>query len=178
MVMKNRQAAIRLLEEAGQCQADGDIDGAIEKYRLSIEAFPTADAHTYLGWMLSFKGQIEEAIEHCKKAIEIDPEFGNPYNDIGVYLMKQGKLGEAEDWFRRAIKAKRYEPRHFPHLNLGRIFLVRGRYPQALRELRKALGYAPADPTAVQMLRDLASKLNGSFGPMPSASAEREGSEE
>src|SRR5881628_1104671 len=51
-----------------------------------------------LGWTLSFQGRLEEATEECLRAIEIDPEFGNPYNDIGVYLMQRDRLDEAIPW--------------------------------------------------------------------------------
>ena len=169
------EEALRLLEEGNKSHADGDTDDAIEKYQRSIELHPTADAHTYLGWMLSMKGQIEDAIRHCKIAIELDPDFGNPYNDIGVYLMQQDKFDEAEEWLRRAITAKRYQPRHFPHINLGRLFVARRQYTEAMRQFRKAFEQAPEDPTAALMLRELVSKLNGSLGTNP-FSAERQAS--
>ncbi|NIO09761.1 MAG: tetratricopeptide repeat protein, partial [Deltaproteobacteria bacterium] len=47
-------------------------------------AFPTAEAYTFLGWTYSFMGQLNEAIEECQRAITLDPDFGNPYNDIGA----------------------------------------------------------------------------------------------
>jgi Tfp pilus assembly protein PilF len=163
-----QEEALRLLEEGNKYQKDGDTDRAIESYRRSIEVHPTADAHTYLGWMLSFKGEIDAAIAQCKIAIELDPDFGNPYNDIGVYLMQQGKLDEAESWLRRATAARRYEPRHFPHVNLGRLFAARRRYGDAVQELRKAFEHAPGDPAAAHLLRELVSQLNGSLGALPS----------
>lgn len=155
-----KERALHFLEKGNQCHQEGDIEGAIENYRKSIEIFPTADACTYLGWMYSFQGRLDEAIELCKRAIELDPDFGNPYNDIGVYLMQQGKLDEAEGWLRQAMKAARYEPRHFPHLNLGRIYLARKQYGKALGEFRKAVEHAPSDPVAAAAFRDLVAKLN------------------
>ena len=44
-----------------------------------------------------------KATAECLRAIEIDPHFGNPYNDIGDYLMQQGKLEEAIPWLRRSL---------------------------------------------------------------------------
>ena len=40
-------------------------------------------------------------IDLCFKAIQLDPEFGNPYNDMG-YLMRLGKLESSIKWFIRA----------------------------------------------------------------------------
>ena len=139
------ERAQRLFHEAYQLQMAGDIDGAIARYRESLAAYPTAEAHTFLGWAYSFQDRLEDAIAECKKAIDIDPDFGNPYNDIGSYLFKQGKLDEAIPWLERAISAKRYEPRHFPHCNLGRIYWAQGLLHRAITEFERAL---EIDPTS------------------------------
>ena len=86
----------------------GAYDAAIAQFRESIRARPTAEGHTFLGWSLSYKGRYREAIAECKKAIPLDPEFGNPYNDIGVYLTELGRPDEAVPWLKRAIRARRY----------------------------------------------------------------------
>ena len=65
----------------------GELTGRSPPKR-SIEIPPTAEAHTYLGWTYSLQGKLDEATAECLRAIEIDPEFGNPYNDIGVYLCR------------------------------------------------------------------------------------------
>jgi Tfp pilus assembly protein PilF len=115
-----------------------DFASAVELYKKSIEAHPTAEAHTFLGWTYSFMDRLDEAIEECLRAIQVDPEFGNPYNDIGSYLMKKGKVEEAIQWLEKAKAAPRYEPRHYPYLNLGRVYLALGRYEEAHREFTQA----------------------------------------
>ena len=132
------QQAQRLLEEALRAQMDKHYDDAVRLYKESLAACPTAEAHTFLGWTYSFMGRLDEAIEECRHAIGVDPEFGNPYNDIGSYLMKQGKLNEAIDWLEKAKDAPRYEPRHYPYLNLGRLYLSLGRFEDAAREFSQA----------------------------------------
>src|SRR3954468_15938878 len=92
------EEAERLFRQAYTSQMNGDLDDAIELYRRSIELHPTAEAHTFLGWTFSFQGDSEAAITECKTAIRIDPDFGNPYNDIGAYMIKQGKFAEAVPW--------------------------------------------------------------------------------
>ncbi len=140
--------AVTLWREAYRRQMAGDLDGAIGLYRESIAIRPTAEAHTFLGWTYSFQGRLDEATEECLKAIAVDPDFGNPYNDIGVYLMQQGKLDEAVSWLERAKQAPRYEPRQFPYMNLGRIYSRQGRWWDALRELEGAVRVAPRDADA------------------------------
>ena len=105
-------------------------------------------------------GRLAEATHECLRAIEIDAEFGNPYNDIGVYLMQQDKLDESIRWLEKAKQAKRYQPRHFPFLNLGRIYVLQGRWWQALREFEEAVRLAPRDARAARILHRLRGRLN------------------
>ena len=156
---KDQERAIELIGEAMKLQMAEEFDAAIRLYRESIALYPTADAHTYLGWAYSFKGRLNEAIAQCEIAIEIDPEFGNPYNDIGVYLMQQQKLDDAIPWLERAKNAKRYEPRHFPYINLGRVYLTKGMIQKALQEFGSALKLNPGDTELAQLTEELQRKL-------------------
>jgi len=152
--------ATELWQEAYRQQMQGDLDRAIELYQQSIAVHPTAEAHTFLGWTLSFRGRLDEATAECLRAIEVDPDFGNPYNDIGVYLMHQERLDEAIQWLEKAKKARRYDPRHFPFLNLGRIYLKQGRVWEALREFEGAVRVAPDDVQSHRALHSLRARLN------------------
>ena len=157
---QTRRQATELWLEAYGYQVEGELDRAIELYQRSIKVYPTAEAHTFLGWTLSFQGLLEEATRECLRAIEIDPEFGNPYNDIGVYLLQRDKLDESIPWFEKAKQAKRYEPRQFPFMNLGQIYLRRGRWWEALHEFEGAVRLAPGDHHAAKMLHHLRARLN------------------
>lgn len=140
--------ASRLFHEAYRKQMNQEFDEAVELYSKSIEIYPTAEAHTFLGWTYSFMGRLDDAIAECHKAIETDPTFGNPYNDIGAYLLQKGQVDEAIPWFQRALEAPRYESYCFPHMNLGRAYETRHEWLAAKREyelaLRERPDYAPA----------------------------------
>jgi tetratricopeptide (TPR) repeat protein len=156
---KDQARALELIELAMKHQLAQEFDDAIRLYKESIALHPTADAHTYLGWAYSFLGRLNEAIAQCEIAIEIDPEFGNPYNDIGVYLMQQQRADDAIPWLERAKSAKRYEPRHFPYINLGRIYLTKGMVQKALEEFGGALKINPDDGELAQLVEELKTKL-------------------
>lgn len=151
--------ALELVQRAMNHQMAGEVDESIRLYRESISVHPTADAHTYLGWAYSFQGRIDEAIAQCEIAIQLDPQFGNPYNDIGVYLMQQQKFDEAVPWLERAKEARRYEPRHFPYINLGRVYMIKGMLRQAIEEFRGALKLNPDDQELARLLEELETKL-------------------
>ena len=152
--------AQELFQQAYECQVAGKYERAIRLYQQSIEVYPTAEAHTFLGWTYSFQNRLDDAIAACYKAIEVDPDFGNPYNDIGVYLMQKGQHDEAIPWLEKAKQAPRYEPRHFPYLNMGRIYLVKGDWLNALKEFATAVEIMPDDAGARKMLAELRGRLN------------------
>jgi len=142
------EQASQLFHEAYRKQVNQEFDDAVELYQKSIECFPTAEAHTFLGWTYSFMGRLDDAIAECLKAIKTDPTFGNPYNDIGAYLLQRGEVDEAIPWFERALQAPRYESYCFPHMNLGRAYESRREWRRAIEEYQLALkeraDYQPA----------------------------------
>ena len=154
------EKALILVEQAYRHHMRGDLGQAIELYQRSIDTHPTAEAHTYLGWAYGMLQRYDEAIEACKEAIAIDPDFGNPYNDIGSYLIAQERWEEALPWLEQATTAARYEPRHFPYINLGRVYENLGRFRTALDHYDEALAIDPLDRSARWAKYALLGKLN------------------
>lgn len=149
------ELAMELFQQAYTLQMQGDLETAAALYRRSIELFPTAEAYTFLGWTYSFQGRVDDAIEQCKNAILIDPGFGNPYNDIGAYLLGQNKFDEAIPWLEKAIASSRYEAYHYPWYNLGRVYAAKEMFNKARECFAKALELEPNYVAA----RDAAARL-------------------
>jgi tetratricopeptide (TPR) repeat protein len=124
-------------------QAQGDVEDAAAYYRISLDIFPTAEAHTYLGWAIACKGSWEDAIAECEKAIALDPDLGNPYNDIAVYLIELNRLDEALPFLDSALAAPRYDCRHYPPYHRGRILERKGRFMEAKDAYRASLEIEP-----------------------------------
>src|SRR5258707_2574013 len=128
----------------------GDLEAALELYTRSIELHPTAEAYTFRGWTHGCRGELDAAIADCHRAIETDPDLGNPYNDIGAYLIQLGRSDEAVPWLLRATTAPRYEARAHPWANLARIEERRGPGAAAPGHFPPGLsgegGYPPARP--------------------------------
>ena len=155
-----RTRAVEFFRRAYEAQVEKNYEEAVELYRRSIETYPTAEAHTFLGWVYSFDGRYTEAIDECLKAISVDSAFGNPYNDIGSYLLARGDRHNCVRWFRRAILAPRYEARAFPHFNLARVYEQRHRPLEAARHYGLALEQQPDFSQATRALRRLQAQLN------------------
>ena len=156
----HKVAALRDFKEAYQAQMRGELDEAVELYKRSLEAYPTAEAHTFLGWTYSFMGMTDEAIAECHRAIEVDPDFGNPYNDIGAYLVEKGEYYSAIPWLEKAKNARRYEAYFYPCFNLGRVYEAQRRTMDAIREYKAAVDLNPKYELAVKAFRRLQSTLN------------------
>ena len=137
------ERATALFQRAYGLQMRGAYADAIRLYQRSIETHPTAEAHTFLGWTYSMLGRHEQAIEECRRAIEVDPDFGNPYNDIGAYLLELERWQEALPWFDQAMAAPRYEARVYPYVNKGRALEHLGRAWEALEAYRQAMQISP-----------------------------------
>jgi len=152
--------AVQFFQDAYRHQMKGELEEAAELYRKSIDTHPTAEAHTFLGWTYSFMGNFDAAIAECQRAIEIDPEFGNPYNDIGAYLIEKGEIEEAIPWLEKATCAARYDNPAFPYFNLGRVWEAKHDYARALASYRRALELDPEYTLALAGIRRLNALFN------------------
>ena len=156
----HREEAQRHFQEAYEKQMKGELQPAIALYQKSLELFPTAEAYTFLGWAYSMQGRYDAAIMECEKAIKLDPDFGNPYNDIGAYLIEKGKLDEAVDWLEKATQAKRYESYCYPYYNLGRIWERKGNWFRAYEAYQNSLKDNPAYTLAQKAVTRLQGMMN------------------
>ena len=143
-----------------ESQLRGDIYRAIEFYKKSIDENATPEAYTFLAWAYSFQGQYDQAIEECQKAIEMDPEFGNPWNDIGAYLIEKGNYDEAIFYLKKATRAKNYTSYYYPHYNLSRIWIKKGMLNKAISSLYKALEANPYYTPAINTLNHLIKQVH------------------
>ena len=155
-----RAQAAEFFRQAYEHQASGEYQLAIELYTRSIEAFPTAEAYTFRGWTYSFLGDYDRAIAECLEAIKVDPDFGNPYNDIGAYLIEQHKYDEAIAWLEKATRATRYETRCYPHFNLGRVYEYKRDWETAKRCYARAYAEDSRYVVALAAMRRLTAMFN------------------
>jgi tetratricopeptide (TPR) repeat protein len=159
MADEQHALAWELFQKAYEMQTQGELEMAVDLYRRSIEIQPTAEAHTFLGWTYHVQGRLDDAISECKKAIAVDPSFGNPYNDIGAYLIEKGELDEAIDWLEQALASRRYDAYHYAWYNLGRIYVARELFNKARECFRNAIEIEPRYWPADEALRKLKTLL-------------------
>jgi tetratricopeptide (TPR) repeat protein len=89
------------------------------------------------GRAASNKGDNETALDHFQNAIQMDPEFTDAHNDLGVVLARLGNVGEAAEQFQKALAlAPDY---NIAVGNLSLAFYLLQRYREALPLARRAL---------------------------------------
>ncbi len=95
-----------------------------------------------LGTELMLAGQLQDAMVHLSKSIELKPDNAYAYNNLGENLMRMGKTQEGMRSFRKAMRIK---PNFAdPYNNLGNAFLGLGNYEEALKLFGRAIAIEPA----------------------------------
>ncbi len=148
--------ATKLLAKGRAAVQSGDYITALHEFKAAAYVQKTPAALTNWGTMEHCLGDTQRAMELCREAISMDPECGSAYNDIGFYLVALGRADDAIPWFKKAIVTKNLEePRHIPWINLGKLYLERKEFHEALHHFDEALRLDPSNNEA----RDLAQSI-------------------
>ena len=93
-----KNKAQELYYEATDHFKNEELKLAEEKFRLAIKIDPGfADAYESLGVMLGRQERFQEAIELMKTLSEIDSKSVLAHTNMSLYLMRLGKIAEAEE---------------------------------------------------------------------------------
>lgn len=109
--------------------------------------------HSALAYFYHQQGNIERADNAYRKAIELDNEQGDVYNNYGTFLCSQGKAEQGFEQFRKALSAKYYYNQTDTYENLAICaYSVKNRavYQESIDLLRK---FSPARAAELESLR-------------------------
>ncbi len=158
MNAKREEKYEKYISEAHVLVAKKDLAGALELFEKARGHKETAEVLTLMGWVTSQMGNSEDAKSLCLKAIEIDPEYGAPYNDMGTLLLNEGHINESIKWYELAKRAPKYTNREYPYINAGRAYMQLNNFDKAMEEFEVALKLVPEN----QELRHTVSKIRSS----------------
>lgn len=96
------------------------------------------------------KGNLEESIAHCRKALLTDPDNASAHNDLGVLYLNDGQMEKARAEFERAAGLQ--PGMAMAHINRSFALLALDRPGDAEASARKALEIAPNDRRANLLL--------------------------
>ncbi len=98
-------------------------------------------AHNILGGFLFGQQEWQEAIKEYEKAIAINPEFSQSYNQLGYAYRFLGKYDDAAAAFQKYIKVLPDDPN--PYDSYAELLLKMGKYDESIENYRKALAVNP-----------------------------------
>ncbi len=106
----------------------------------------SATAHTNLGGAYLERGDLEQALLHSQRAVEIKPNDVNARNNIGIVFLRLGKPEDAANAFATATQLEPENPEI--HFNLGLAYRAAGRSNEARVAFTAAIARNPAHTKA------------------------------
>ena len=125
-------------------------------HRKALELTPGVDyLHNNLGYNLLMQDKNDEAALEFQEALKLNPGSLMARNNLGIALAHSNATAQAvANWQSTSDPAT-------AHNNLAAVWIEKGNYPEARRELDLALGYNRAHPAAIRNL-ELVARLDGS----------------
>ena len=103
-----------------------------------------------LGSWLDSEGRTDEALTYYFKAVEMQPRYPDPLNNIGCILVGRKQFAEAVPYFEAALRSR---PDYVgAHENLAAAFRELGRFQEAIPHLRTVVKEKPQDTGALNSL--------------------------
>jgi tetratricopeptide (TPR) repeat protein len=134
--------AEQAIEIADQYYSNGDLKSAQTLCQRILHHWPDFYLAVNLLGVIAYQGnQLEQAAQHFRQAISLEPGFSEAHFNLANILKATDRQSEAIDCYRRAIEL---DPAHADaHYNLANIYKAQGRTEQALECYRAAVA---ADP--------------------------------
>lgn len=138
-----------LAEDATGAWAEGEA-----AHRKAIELAPSQDAlHNNLGYNLLIQKKSEEAAAEFREALRLNPASALARNNLGLALATSDTQQALASWQAASDPAT-------AHSNLAAVWIEKGNYAEARKELAVALGYNRSHPAALRNL-ELVARLDG-----------------
>ncbi len=110
-----------------------------------------------LAGRVSFEtGQLETAIAHCRRSLELDQDNINARDNLGVCLYTLGKYNQALDHWKYLVRLKPDDPNFEQKISMALVQLDQP--DQAKKHLDKALEFNPDDPELHNLMGIILSK--------------------
>ncbi len=108
----------------------------------TLQVSPLSEtAHHGFGLALMQKGQVDEAITHYQKALEIRPDIAEVHSNLGLAFMQKRQVDEAVIQFQKALDINPHIARFYN--NLGIALAQKGQVDEAITQFQKALEIDP-----------------------------------
>jgi tetratricopeptide (TPR) repeat protein len=143
------------LGQIGSCLGDLGRFGEAESYlRRALEMVDDATTHYHLGFVLTRRGRLADAVGEYERALDRDPSHVNARMNLAVNLVD---LGQVERAAREMTRVLEIDPGNASaHTNLGAMLVHQGQVARGIAEFQEALRIDPKQVQAQIALQALA----------------------
>ena len=132
----------RMLIQAAEAGANGNPAKQKEILDKLVAAYPNDErAHFTLGGYYFGQQDYTQAINHYKKATELNPTYSTAFNILGYAYRQNEQYADAETAFKKYIELIPNDPN--PYDSYAELLLKTGRFDEAITQYNKALAIDP-----------------------------------
>jgi tetratricopeptide (TPR) repeat protein len=129
----------------------GNYELALNEIDRALEIDNTAEYFNLRGLILAELGKYEDSKAAYLRAIELEPEFSELHNNLGLLYLKMKNINEAVLSFEESVK--RNVNNAMAYVNLGNALLELEKFEEALKAYNKALQIDPSNQEAKEAVK-------------------------
>jgi len=125
--------------------SEGKVQQAFLEFQHAYELNPqNKDVLYSIGiiYLLDFDETLK-AIDFFQRAVKIDPDFSEAYNNLGYAHAKMGKFDAAIPFYKKAVSNLLYATPEKAYVNMGKAYYRLGKYDDSAAAYKEALKRAP-----------------------------------
>ena len=125
---------------------------ALVEFQRSIQTDKKSkNAYFALGSVSETMGKFADAEGYYKEALDIDPEFSEAYNALGVVYSRQERWKDALKAFHKSLENKLYTTPHVAYYNMAHVYMAQKNYEKAIEAYRDSKRFANYDQTIYEL---------------------------
>jgi serine/threonine protein kinase/Tfp pilus assembly protein PilF len=130
----------RLYIEAGYARSiEENPQKAFAILKQLVEKYPKEKRAVIL--LSAYLGTLDEKIEQCKKALELDPQYGIALNDLGYHYLAKNNYELALEYFNRYAAASPGDAN--PIDSIGEVYFLMGKLDESIAKYKEAIADKP-----------------------------------
>ena len=132
-------------------EANKEADKALIHYQEAAKLYPSGserslESHRHAAQLLTDKGQLDEAIVHCREILRSEPNDTVAHTNLGIALAAKGDIDKAVIHYTKALEQ---DPNYVSALiNFGVTLGAKGKLDEAVANFRRALTVKPESAPA------------------------------
>lgn len=124
---------------------EGKFQQAFVEFQHAYELNPQNKEAVYaigIIYLLNFD-ENQMAIDFFQRAVKIDPDYADAYNNLGFAHAKMGKFDAAIPFYKKAVSNLFYATPEKAFVNMGKAYYRLGRYDEAAAAYKEAIKRSP-----------------------------------